>query len=123
MQSSSVVLLQSDPSIAQSLVASLSTSFHSIHSAASLNDLRNTIAKHRAEVVILDMEMASTAEVERLAHEFPGICIVCTHRLADEEMWTAALSAGAADICPPSDTHAILSAAQRNASLAGFVAA
>ena len=49
--------------------------------------------------------------------------IVCTHRLADEEMWTAALNAGAADIYPSYDTRGILSAAVRNASMARSIAA
>ena len=120
---SSVVILQSDPGIAQSLTASLLRSFRSVHVAGSTEELRASILKHRARVVILDMEMASLPEVERLSHEFPGLSVVCTHRLADEEMWTAALSAGASDICPTNDTHSILTAAMRNAGRARSVAA
>ncbi len=113
---SSVVLLQSDSRIRQSLVASLPHSFHRVQSVRSVNELRADVAKHRAEVVILDIEVASISDVERLSHEFPGVGIVCTHRLADEEMWTAALNAGAADIYPSYDTRGILTAAVRNAS-------
>ena len=120
---SSVVILQSDPGIAQSLTASLLRSFRSVHVAGSTEELRASILKHRARVIILDMEMASLLEVERLSHEFPGLSVVCTHRLADEEMWTAALSAGASDICPTNDTHSILTAAMRNAGRARSVAA
>jgi DNA-binding NtrC family response regulator len=123
MKSSSVVLLQGDPRIAQSLTASLFRSFRSVHTVRSVEELRSSILKHRAKVVILDMEMAPLPEVERLSHEFPGLSVVCTHRLADEEMWTAALSAGASDICPTYDTHSILTAAVRNASRARSVAA
>ena len=123
MKSSSVVLLQIDPVIAQSLTASLLSSFRSVHAVRSVEELRSSILKHRAKVVILDMEMAPLPEVERLSHEFPGLSVVCTHRLADEEMWTAALSAGASDICPTYDTHSILAAALRNASRARSVAA
>jgi hypothetical protein len=36
---------------------------------------------------------------------------VCTHRLADERMWTDALAAGAADCCHSSDVRAIVMAA------------
>jgi DNA-binding NarL/FixJ family response regulator len=114
---SSVVLLQSDSRIAQSLVASLPHSFHRVQAVRSVDELRANIAKHRAEVVILDMEVASILDVERLSHEFPGVGIVCTHRLADEEMWTAALNAGAADICLSYDTLGILTAAVRSALL------
>jgi DNA-binding NarL/FixJ family response regulator len=120
---SSVVLLQVDPVVAQSLTNSLLSSFRSVHAVRSMEELRGSILKHRAKVVILDMEMASLPEVERLSHEFPGLSVVCTHRLADEEMWTAALSAGASDICPTYDTHSILSAALRNTRRAHSAAA
>ena len=120
---SSVVLLQSNPEIAQSLAATLLSSFRSVHAVRSLEELRASISKHRARVVILDMEMAPLPEVERLSHEFPGLSVVCTHRLADEEMWTAALSAGASDICPTYDTHSILTAALHNARPTRSVAA
>jgi DNA-binding NarL/FixJ family response regulator len=123
MKSSSIVLLQVDPVIAQSLTASLLSSFRSVHAVRSMQELRSSILKHRAKVVILDIEMASLPEVERLSHEFPGLSVVCTHRLADEEMWTAALSAGASDICPTYDTHSILTAAVRNARRAQSAAA
>jgi DNA-binding NarL/FixJ family response regulator len=123
MQPLSVVLLQGDSRIAQSLINSLCSSFHSVHAVRSLGELRSSIAKHRPKVVVLDIETASISDVEQLSHDFPGVSIVCTHRLADEEMWTAALSAGAADICPSSDTRAILSAALHNVALArGFAA-
>ena len=120
---SSVVLLQGDPGIAQSLTASLLSSFRSVHAVRSTEELRASILKHRARVVILDMEVAPLLEVERLSHEFPGLSVVCTHRLADEEMWTAALSAGASDICPTYDTHSILTAALHNARPTRSVAA
>jgi DNA-binding NtrC family response regulator len=117
MQFSSVVVLQADPRVAQSLVASLSDSFFSVRAVRSLDELRASIVKQRAEIVILDMEMASLSDVQRLCREFPGASVVCTHRLADEEMWASALNAGAADICPPADTKAILLAALRNVTL------
>lgn len=123
MQPFDVVLLQSDAGIAQFLVSALSNSFRSIHQVQSLGEVRASIARHRAGVAILDMEKASLSEVERLSREFPGACIVCTHRLADEEMWTAALSAGAADVCPPSDTRCILRATMRKPGLTQSAAA
>lgn len=123
MQSQNVVLLQSDPRITQLLLTSLGSSFHSVHSVRSLDELRNSVAKHRADVVIVDVESMSLSDVHRLACEFPKVCIVCTHRLADEEMWTAALSAGAADVCPSSDTRGILMSALRHVSIARSAAA
>ena len=123
MQSLNVVLFQSDPGIAQSLAKNLGSQFHSVYVARSPEELRAIIAKHRAKVVILDVEHASLADVDRLHQEFPGVSIVCTHRLADEEMWTAALAAGADDVCYTSDTPGILRSAVRNAALARSVAA
>ncbi len=114
MKPLSVALLQSDAGIVRTLCSSLCHHFHSIHAARSLEDLRRMVAKERCEIVIVDMEMASLSEIERLRRDFSGICIVCTHRLADEEMWTAALTAGAADMCSSLDVHSIVTAALRN---------
>ena len=123
MQSLNVVLLQSDTRVAQSIVTALANTFTSVRQVQSLGELRNNIAKHRAGIAILDMEAASISDVEHLSREFPKACIVCTHRLADEDMWTAALNAGAADVCPPSDTPGILRAALGNASFKQSAAA
>jgi DNA-binding NtrC family response regulator len=111
-----VVLLQSDSRIAQSLVSALANAFSSVRQVQSVGELRSSIAKHRAGIAILDMEAASLSDIEHLSREFPKACIVCTHRLADEDMWAAALNAGAADVYPPSDTRGILRTALRNAS-------
>ncbi|HEY7095112.1 MAG TPA: hypothetical protein VH437_00180 [Terriglobales bacterium] len=113
MQSPNVVVLQNDSAVAESLLNSLKASFRYVQSTRSLSDLRAWIARNRAEVVVLDMEAASLAEISQLSHEFPKARIVCTHRIADEQMWTAALNAGAADVCPSSDTRGILSAVMR----------
>jgi len=111
MQPLNVVLLQSDSRVAESLVCALASSSTSVRRVKSLGELRNSIAKHVAGIAILDMEAASISDVEHLSRDFPKARIVCTHRLADEDMWAAALNAGAADVCPPSDTRGILRAA------------
>jgi DNA-binding NtrC family response regulator len=123
MQPLNVVLLQSDSRVAQSLVSALANTFNSVRQVQSLGELRTSIAKHRAGIAILDMETASISDVERLSREFPQACIVCTHRLADEDMWTAAVNAGAADVCPPSDTRGIVRTALRNAPITNSAAA
>ena len=117
MQPLNVVILQSDSRTAQSLVSALANTFGADHQVQSLGELRTSIAKHRAHIAILDMEAASISDVERLSREFPKACIVCTHRLADEDLWTAALNAGAADVYPPSDTRGILRTALQNVAL------
>jgi DNA-binding NarL/FixJ family response regulator len=116
MQPLDVVLLQSDSRVAQSLVSALSNSRALVHQVGSFGEVRTSIAKHHAGIAILDMESASISDVESLSREFPKARIVCTHRLADDAMWTAAINAGATDVCPPSDTHGILRAALRISS-------
>lgn len=111
MHPTHIVLLQSDPQVAQMLAASLSNSFHGVHVARSIDELRNTAAKHRPHAIILDLESVSIDDIEMLKREFAGTKIICNHRVADEEMWTKTLSAGADDCCPSSDTRGILSAA------------
>jgi AmiR/NasT family two-component response regulator len=113
MKPLSVVLLQTDAGTSRALADSLCHHFHAIFCVNSVAELRELILKHHPEVAVVDMEMASLSEVRRMSCEFAGMCIVCTHRLADEEMWTAALNAGATDVCPSRDTHAIVTSTLR----------
>jgi len=114
MQALSIIVFQSDPRLAQALAATLSLHYHAVHAADSLDELRIAIRRHRAEVAILDVENSSLTDVQRLHREFPGVSIVCTHRVADEEMWAAALNAGASDMCPAFDTKGIALSAERS---------
>jgi DNA-binding NarL/FixJ family response regulator len=114
MQPLSIVICQSDSRLAQALAASLCTHFRFVKVARSIQDVRSAVLRHRADLVILDMELACLSEVEQLHRDFPHLSIVCNHRLADEEMWTSVLAAGAADICSSSDTRGILLSALRN---------
>lgn len=123
MQAQDLVILQCDSSVTQSIVSALTNSFRSVHHVSSLQEVRSSIAKHRATIAILDIEHASFSDVEGLLHEFPSACIVCTHRCADEEMWTAALNAGAVDLLPSNDTPGIVRAALRTGALSRSAAA
>jgi DNA-binding NarL/FixJ family response regulator len=123
MQPTNIVLLQSDPTVAEMLRASLSNSFHGVHVATSVDELRHAVAKHRPYAVVVDLESATLADVEALKQEFAGIRIICNHRVADEEMWARTLSIGADDCCPSSDTRGILTAAVPQAKNAHRVAA
>ncbi len=118
-----VVLLQSDPGTMQSLIAPLQKAFRSVHEVTSLEDLRTKVAKYRTPVVILDFEMVSLEHLEDLSREHPAASIICNHRLADDEMWAVALSAGAVDCCRSSDTQSILQSAIRHAPMAHAKAA
>jgi len=116
MQPLDVILLQCDPGAAKPLVSALGDSFRAIHQVGSVGEVRASIAKHRATIAILDMERATLSDVEGLSREFPAASILCIHRCADEEMWTAALNAGARDLCASTDTRGIIQAALRTMS-------
>jgi DNA-binding response OmpR family regulator len=111
MQQTNVLLLQSDPDIAKTLANSLANSFHRVHVAKSVDELRHAAAKHQPYAIIVDLETASLGDVEALKRDFQQTRIVCNHRVADEEMWTRTLNVGADDCCPTSDMRGILSAA------------
>jgi DNA-binding NtrC family response regulator len=113
MEPLSVVLFQTDAKTAQILAENLSQHVRSVHLARTCDEIRPSIAGHRAEVLVLDLENSCLNEVERLHREFPGLCIVCTHRLADEELWTEALSQGATDMCEPRNTEDIVRSVMR----------
>jgi len=123
MQHSNIVLLQSDPKIAQTLATMLANSFHRVHVARSVDELRHTAIKHRPDAIVLDLESASLADVETLKKEFDGVRVICNHRVADEEMWTRTLSVGADDCCPSSDMRGILSSAVRENQISRHMAA
>jgi DNA-binding response OmpR family regulator len=108
------VVVQSDPECAAALAASLLRHFHTVRLAGSLEEVRAAIPRHRAEFVILDLELIAMTEVEQLRRDFASVSIVCTHRLPDERLWTSALAAGALDCCHASDVRSIVLAAMRN---------
>ena len=123
MQPLNVVVLESDAEVAKNLQSSLESHFSFIYLARNLGEAKTAIPKFRAQVVILDLELVTRSEVEWLRGEFPGLCLVCTHRLADEEMWTQMVGAGASDLCYSADCQSILSAALRSTQTAKSIAA
>jgi DNA-binding NarL/FixJ family response regulator len=113
MHTQTIVVLQSDPFIAQALAGKLSSYFESVHVARNVHELRTAVPRYRAEAAILDIEVSCLSEIERLHRDFPQLAIVCTHRVADEEMWASALNAGASDMFPSSDTQGIVQSTMR----------
>jgi len=111
MKPLSIIVAQSNAKTGESLAKSLYNHFRTVNLVSGVNDLRYAIPKHRADVAVVDLELATVKDVQELSREFPATTIVCTHRLADERMWTQALSAGAADCCYNSDVRAIVLAA------------
>ena len=64
--------------------------------------------------MVFDIETSRLADVADIRRDFPSLPIVCTHRIPDEEMWMAALEAGATDVCPAGDVNDVLSSVLRN---------
>ena len=111
MKPLSVVVAQSNGQTAEVLAKSLYNHFRVVNVAGNLDELRFAIPRHRADVAIIDLELAPLREVQELTREFAATRVICTHRLADERMWSDALAAGAADCCYSSDVRAIVLAA------------
>jgi len=108
MRPLNVVVAQLDSKNAQHLAASLYGHFRSVAVARSLEELRDAIPKHHADVAIVDLELVGLPDLQDLHRTFRNTNIVCTHRVADEEMWASALAAGASDMCSSSDVDGIV---------------
>ena len=117
MKPLSVVVAQSNSQTAEMLEKSLYNHFRVVHLAGDVDALRLAIPRYRADVAIVDLELAALNEVQQLKQDFASTTIVCTHRLADETMWANALAAGATDCCYASDVRAIVLAASNTKSL------
>lgn len=118
----SVVILEKDPKVARSLAGGLRPHF-SVHLIQSREELRERLAKNHPEAVVLNIEYWRLTDVENLHHDFPEVPIVCTHRIPDEEMWMAALEAGASDVCPADDVQNVLTSVRRSMAMSQGAAA
>lgn len=118
-----VVVLQKDAGVAQAIVGGLRPHFRSIEVARTPDELHATVADHNPQAVVLDMEVSQLADVAHLHRDHPALPIVCTHRIPDEEMWTAALEAGASDVCASDDVQSVLTSVLRNLGAARPAAA
>jgi len=101
MEALSLVIYHKDPGTAQSLEVSLSQHFEPVRLVKKYEELSTVIAKNRAAVLVLDLESSRVDAVRHFHKEFPSLCIVATHRLADDDVWTDAMTQGAADVCEP----------------------
>ena len=123
MKPLTVIVACCDPKSAEALAASLRSHFKAVHVASDFAEVRQSVPRHRADLLVIDLELASLPEIEQLRREMPATAVVCTHRLADEELWTRALAAGAVDCCHSSDIRSIVLAADREHGLARTTAA
>jgi len=122
MLSLNVVLAQHDPAAANTLVNNLRGQCRAV-TISKKEQLRQEIMRSRASVAVLDLEMFSLPEVEEICEEFKNVSVVCTHRLADEKLWTNVMNAGASDCCLPTDINGIMFAVRRYAARARGAAA
>src|SRR5579859_609105 len=118
----SVVVLEKDPKLARSLAGGLRPHF-SVHVTRSREELRDDVARNKPGAVVLNIEHWMLSDVENLHRDFPALPIVCTHRIPDEEMWMAALAAGASDVCPADDVGNVLMSVLRSTALSRTAAA
>jgi len=118
----SVVLLEHNPGVARSLAGGLRSHF-SVHVTRSREELRDDVTRTHPEAVVLNLEHWLLSDVESLHRDFPALPIVCTHRVPDEEMWMAALAAGASDVCPADDVANVLTSVLRSMALSRTAAA
>lgn len=118
----SVIVLETDPKLAQFLAGGLRPHF-SVHLTHSREELRECLSNDRPEAVVLNIEYSRLADVQSLHQDFPAVPIVCTHRVPDEEMWMAAMDAGASDVCPVDDIENVLTSVRRSVGLTRTAAA
>jgi AmiR/NasT family two-component response regulator len=118
MKPVTVVVAVPDPIASDTLTASLRSHFRVVLPVAGFVETRPAILKHRADVVVVDLESTSVGEIAVLLQEFPALSLVCIHRLADDRLWSAVLAAGALDCCHPSDIRGIVLAVTRQGRIA-----
>jgi DNA-binding NtrC family response regulator len=109
----SVVVLEHNPGVARSLAGGLRSHF-SVHVTRSREELREDVTRTNPQAVVLNLEHWQLHDVENLHRDFPALPIVCTHRVPDEDMWMAALAAGASDVCPADDVTNVLTSVLRS---------
>lgn len=109
-----VAVFEKDPNLARFLAGGLQSHFESVILIESREKLRDGLAQSRPQALVLDLEFGRLADVASLHRDFPELTIVCTHRIPDEELWMAALEAGATDVCPVDDLENLLASVLRS---------
>ena len=98
MQSLSVLIAQADGRVGELLATNLRTHFREIRVVGGMNELREKLFQSEEPyALVVDLELVNFQELHKICAWHRKTAVICTHRLADEEMWVAALAAGAAD--------------------------
>jgi DNA-binding NtrC family response regulator len=112
----SIVIAEHDPAVAQSLASSLDNHFRPVRLTRSLEELRSAIPRHRVDAVVANLETVGLKDLAQISRDLK-VPVIGTHRVPDEDMWTAALDAGVSDVCT-NEPKAVVAAVRRN--LANF---
>jgi len=118
MKPVTVVVAVPDPITSEALSSSLRSHFRVVLPVAGLEQVRPSVSKHRADVIVVDLETTPVDEISSLLREFSELSVVCIHRLADDRLWSSVLAAGALDCCHPSDIRGIVLAVNRDGKFA-----
>ena len=113
MRPMNVVLAHHDPVAARALAESLRPEFRKLVIVNTSSQAESEIARLRAGYAIVDLELLSYADLQRLCSEFPATVFATVHRLADEAIWLQSLAAGAVDCCQSNDVRGLLRASER----------
>jgi DNA-binding NarL/FixJ family response regulator len=117
MRPINIVLAHRDPALTENLARSIQHQFHTVATAHCLTEIRDTIARHRTPLAIVDLELVNFDELGELCREFPATAFVCVHRLADDVMWSRSLSLGAVDCCLASEVATVVQSSDRYVAL------
>ena len=115
MRPMNVVLAHHDPVVARALAESLRAEFRKLVMVNTMANAEAEIARLRAGYVIVDLELLSYDDLQRLCSEFPATVFATIHRLADEAMWLQSLAVGAVDCCQSNDVRGLLRVSERYA--------
>src|SRR5258708_13563753 len=99
MKPLSIVIAYSSPKHAEALCRALDSHCGVMNVAANFQELLTAIPRHRADVAIVDLELAGLTDIQQLVRQFPATALICTHRLADDRIWAKQLPAAAPDFC------------------------
>jgi DNA-binding NarL/FixJ family response regulator len=113
MRPLNVVLAHHNSADTEIVACSLRPEFRNVAVTQSADEIRSAVARLRAPMALVDLELVSLSELQQLCRDFPATAFVAIHRLADDQMWSNALAAGAVDCCQSNDVHSILFAADR----------
>jgi hypothetical protein len=113
MRPINVVLAHHDTTSAERLAASLGKQFRNLIVAQTGEEVKSAVARFRAPFAVVDLEVVGLAELKQMCQQFPATAFVGVHRLANDEMWSQTLAAGAVDCCYSSDVQNILLASER----------